>query len=83
MIWGEFLELKALLMKVVEKFSLNIGKNSNALKEYPRHVVCYTSLVPVLGSITEDNFKDLSYRYIISDRDLELLEAELKDLNDE
>lgn len=83
MIWSEFLDLKALLMKVLHQISSDIGKASNSLKTYPRHVVCYTSLSTVFDSLTEDSFKDLTYRYVISDKDLELVKTELENLDNE
>lgn len=79
--WEEFKELKARLMIVCERFSRNISRNATSLKRYPKYFCDLTALVPIFGSITEQHFTDLTYRYILSDKDLSLIGDTLNTLN--
>jgi len=77
MVWEEFKELRELLMIVNTKLSRYIASDANSLNSYPISSVGLIALVPIFNVFTEQHFKDLTYRYVVSDIDLDIIKDEL------
>lgn len=77
MTWEHFLEIRSKLNTVCEQLSQENAMDGPSLKGLVKHSIYFFSMRPPLSVLTEDNFKDLSYRYMASDEDLKLLNEEL------
>ena len=79
--WIGFTQLRELLMQVNTRLAEHNSKDSNSVKGRALGSLYAVSLVPVLFSLKESDFSDLSYRQIISDAELEKVKNNLNSLN--
>lgn len=71
--WAEFTKLKSALLGKITRYLGDINST-----EFVR----LTTLFNCLKNLTQDNFTDLTYRYIISDKCLKVLSRSLENRNE-
>lgn len=75
--WQEFVKVRELLMIVNTKILNKAAYDANSLKARPKSLAWVSGLIPVFRILTEQTFKDLTYRYIVSDKELRKIQTKL------
>lgn len=79
--WVKFTELRDKLMRVNSNVLKHIADNSKPLGDYPKVALDLIAWVQVFNIFRESDFSDLTYRYVVSDKDLGMIDEELDSLN--